>query len=250
MSTSVLYPNAAWKQEVHRSLAAHRSRRSMLAGQPSETALKWAVSSGRGSQVAARVAARYAHAPSFSELQAVEAPVAPRAVSPVPQAAPQPVIAQPAPEASSPSVPVLQPAIPVTAPWEPEMPPPVAVAPPSAPAQASAPILPPESLDAWENSYTQSAWQPDPRLRPVLSDVVRSPRPAQMDEFFSAPGPVAVEPDQPIHANLIEFPRVVVAPRKMRPRRAEGIAADGMDRQLSIFEVDPGAFPAPSQAEA
>ena len=32
----------------------------------------------------------------------------------------------------------------------------------------------------------------------------------------------AVEPAQPIHANLIEFPREIVATRKVRPRLAEG----------------------------
>jgi uncharacterized RDD family membrane protein YckC len=119
-----------------------------------------------------------------------------------------------------------------------------------APALSSAPLPPPESLDAWESEYAQNAWQPDPGLRPAITDVVRSPRPQRMDEFFSEQGPVAVEPDQPIHANLIEFPREVVATRKMRPRRAERTAPDRMDRQLSIFEVDPGTFPAPAQAEA
>jgi len=119
-----------------------------------------------------------------------------------------------------------------------------------APAQTSTPHLPPESLDAWESEYAQNSWHPDPGLRPVLSDVVRSPRPALMDEFFGPQAPVAVEPDLPIHANLIEFPREVVAARKMRPRRAERLATDGLDRQLSIFEVDPGAFQTPSPAEA
>jgi uncharacterized RDD family membrane protein YckC len=52
-----------------------------------------------------------------------------------------------------------------------------------------------------------------------------------------------VEPDLPIHANLIEFPRELVATRKMRPRRAEGpYAVQRTEMQLSIFEVDPGAI--------
>jgi uncharacterized RDD family membrane protein YckC len=54
---------------------------------------------------------------------------------------------------------------------------------------------------------------------------------------------VPVEPDLPIHANLIEFPRELVATRKRRPRRAEGpFAATGAQRQLNIFEVDPDAL--------
>jgi hypothetical protein len=52
-----------------------------------------------------------------------------------------------------------------------------------------------------------------------------------------------VEPDLPIHANLIEFPRELVATRKIRPRLAEGASADAdAERQLSIFEVDPGTI--------
>jgi uncharacterized RDD family membrane protein YckC len=62
-----------------------------------------------------------------------------------------------------------------------------------------------------------------------------------------APGGEAiemVEPAQPIHANLIEFPRELVATRRVRPRRAEGpfAASAAPGAQLSIFEVDPGAI--------
>ncbi len=52
-----------------------------------------------------------------------------------------------------------------------------------------------------------------------------------------------IEPTQPIYGNLIEFPRQLVATRKVRPRRVEGpLAADASEAQLSIFEVDPGAI--------
>ena len=48
---------------------------------------------------------------------------------------------------------------------------------------------------------------------------------------------------EPIYANLIHFPREVVATRKLRPRRAEGPLVDGAaGTQLSIFEVDPGSI--------
>jgi hypothetical protein len=51
-------------------------------------------------------------------------------------------------------------------------------------------------------------------------------------------------PPVPLPANLIEFPRHLVAPRKARPRYAEGPLreesdAAPMDGQLRIFEVDP-----------
>jgi uncharacterized RDD family membrane protein YckC len=53
-----------------------------------------------------------------------------------------------------------------------------------------------------------------------------------------------VEPAEPMHANLIEFPRELVATRKMRPRLADGpfAAAGDATGQLSIFEVDPGSI--------
>jgi uncharacterized RDD family membrane protein YckC len=55
--------------------------------------------------------------------------------------------------------------------------------------------------------------------------------------------PIEIDSQQS-HANLIEFPRELVAARKMRPRMAEtapGGATAEQDVQLSIFEVDPGS---------
>jgi uncharacterized RDD family membrane protein YckC len=60
-----------------------------------------------------------------------------------------------------------------------------------------------------------------------------------------------VEPELPIHANLIEFPRELVATRKIRPSRAEGpFVVEGSGRQLSIFEVDPGDLSTGAEAGA
>ncbi len=54
-------------------------------------------------------------------------------------------------------------------------------------------------------------------------------------------GPIyeAVEAAQPIAANLIEFPREIVATRRMRPRITEASLESTEPQQLSIFEVDP-----------
>jgi uncharacterized RDD family membrane protein YckC len=73
----------------------------------------------------------------------------------------------------------------------------------------------------------ETSWQPEPALRSPLET-----------EGFEL-----VEPALPIHANLIQFPRELVATRRIRPRRAEGPYAesDASLTQLSIFEVDPGA---------
>jgi len=65
-------------------------------------------------------------------------------------------------------------------------------------------------------------------------------------------------PPMPLPANLIEFPRQLVAPRKARPRYAEGPlrAAAGPapgQGQLRIFEVDPAQIsttPVPAEAPA
>jgi uncharacterized RDD family membrane protein YckC len=59
-------------------------------------------------------------------------------------------------------------------------------------------------------------------------------------EALDAQGLEVVEAAQPIHANLIHYPRELVATRKVRPRRAEGpyAAAVAAQGQLSIFEVE------------
>jgi uncharacterized RDD family membrane protein YckC len=64
--------------------------------------------------------------------------------------------------------------------------------------------------------------------------------------FRQAPQfPPPATPPVPIPANLLEFPRQLVAPRKARPRVAEGPLREEADTtpdaaQLRIFEVEPG----------
>jgi uncharacterized RDD family membrane protein YckC len=64
--------------------------------------------------------------------------------------------------------------------------------------------------------------------------------PAQVAETLHSE-PIVVDADR-THANLIAFPRELVAPRKMRPRLAVATPGSTPDpeAQLSIFEVDPG----------
>ena len=65
-----------------------------------------------------------------------------------------------------------------------------------------------------------------------------------------------IGPPVPLPANLIEFPRQLVAPRKARPRYAEGplrdVSAPALgEGQLRIFEVDPAQIsttPVPAEA--
>lgn len=86
-----------------------------------------------------------------------------------------------------------------------------------------------------------------------------SHQPAQTPRFLeSAHDPLeeaTVAPAIPLAANLIEFPRELVAPRKARPRLAEGPLRDAAppSGQLRIFEVELDAIdrqPAPSAVAA
>ncbi|HXU23129.1 MAG TPA: RDD family protein, partial [Tepidiformaceae bacterium] len=110
-------------------------------------------------------------------------------------------------------------------------------------------------------------WEPDMPVRVLQPKAAPAPEPFGLEtEDWWTPAqvratlrnePIAIEAD-PGHANLIEFPRELVATRKMRPRLAEPTPAP--QSQLSIFEVDPGTIstepaaagtlaPAPSWAE-
>jgi uncharacterized RDD family membrane protein YckC len=71
------------------------------------------------------------------------------------------------------------------------------------------------------------------RQSPVWSPVWESFR----DEFWANDDPL-----EPLPANLLEFPRQLVAPRKARPRLAEGPLREEFTprtAQLRIFEVEP-----------
>jgi len=115
-------------------------------------------------------------------------------------------------------------------------------------------------------------WEPDLPARSLNEGTILSPHRGDRiqdgieisakDWWEAAPDPrdsigqeaiEAVEPELPIHANLIEFPRELVATRKVRPRLAEIEAGGGAAlpaSQLSIFEVDPRAISTEPEAAA
>jgi uncharacterized RDD family membrane protein YckC len=68
-----------------------------------------------------------------------------------------------------------------------------------------------------------------------------SPHPPLMPQFCDPLEEETVAPAIPLAANLIEFPRELVAVRKARPRLAEGPLRDAEPQtgQLRIFEVEP-----------
>jgi uncharacterized RDD family membrane protein YckC len=171
----------AWKKELNERLAATRSRRLRNREEqvplPGLEDIERKVES-RASRLAAKVAQRYANAPSYSELLAAE-----RARVEVASAA----LPASGSDYFSPQPQEISQAVPVAA----------------------------VSVNAKEPA---------------------SPEPPEHDEVeFSG----VVEP---LAANLIDVPRELVAPRKIRPRLAEGplrVSAPAGQDQLKIFEVAP-----------
>jgi uncharacterized RDD family membrane protein YckC len=229
----------SWKEEVNQRLAAHKNRKGPTLAEPARPVAQHGGS--LAAAAAARVAARYAKAPSYSEMLAEEARAAVRAAEAASRAA---LHAQAAAESVLAGLEAASAAEPE---WEPEAP----RAEDPAPATAASVSLAPK-----KESY-EIRWEPELPTRAVESQAAptrgidheeaaeedwwNAPSPAE--NAFAAAMPQTVEPAQPIHANLIEFPREIVATRKARPHLAEAGYAPAAEpeRQLSIFEVDPEA---------
>jgi uncharacterized RDD family membrane protein YckC len=259
---------------VNQRLAAHRNKRGgaqedvrgQAAGSPR-------AASARAAEAAARVAARYAKAPSYNQLLAGEARAVVRAAGAAAEAARN---AQAAAEAvlagleggsmtadlwanevsQAPNPAVLAP--PAASRWQDE-PPPVAAT-PANPVQPDAPWA--GAQPRWEETLPQpnhaaerDVWS-EMRVHPAPYPQESGPRGGERyarhadegelfpEAHFDGADPMqsaTVEPIQHLPANLIEFPRELVAPRKARPRLAEGplYEAEPENPQLSIFEVDP-----------
>ena len=233
----------SWKQEVHRRVAAHNSRRGLNPAEREMPAEARHGSSSRAAQVAARVAARYAKTPSYSQLQAAEARTAVRAaeiateVALEAQAAARAVLAG------------LESAGNAESGRDDDIPAAGSVnSRPSAQSSQRPPIefhlepgtaVRPERTAKAKHSRQQSEvevfpslveqwWQSDP----LPSDPLGA---RELDRIEAALSEV------PIHANLIEFPREQADTRNARPRIADTSHSTQGDAapQLSIFEVDP-----------
>jgi uncharacterized RDD family membrane protein YckC len=253
-------PNpSSWKQEVNLRLAAHKSRRGPFTGLPAAPVQMQPSGTSRAAQAAARVAARYAQAPSYSEMQAAEARVAvctaeiATQVALQAQATAQAVLAsmgaaaveaparQPEEMRSRAAEKVIEVSPASLADLQPPTPQPAAPEPSS------------HQTTAWEGQRAFGLrWEPDmPARRTEMGRASHGREDFEIStEDWWSPAEaepmsaVVIEPAQPIPANLIEFPREMVATRKVRPRRVEGEFActGGSDGQLSIFEVDPEAI--------
>jgi uncharacterized RDD family membrane protein YckC len=207
-----LYPS--WKQEVNRRVAAHKSRKNAPAEDAATHAEARMPRAGRAAQAAARVAARYANAPSYSQVLAEEARAAMRAAE----------AAQMAAEDAHAAVQMVLDELEAA----------------TSDASEAHPAIEPYNLSETSSIGTSS----ETRLQ-----MPQEASGGAVIEWHDMTLPTpdgksdANEPAQHAAANLIQFPREMVATRKLRPRRIEGpLAEHEAGPQLSIFEVDPGVI--------
>jgi uncharacterized RDD family membrane protein YckC len=202
-----------WKDEITSRVHAHRARSPRTPeNQPVLPGMEDALSS---SSIAARVAERYARLPSYRETLAAQAAAAKPAVDSFETAA----SATPATQQPQPAQPHI------------EIEPPIAE-------------LAPE------------ACQPDLLRYSVSTDSLPAPRSTPPEAHIDVPPPSAypadlvpgladpleatlVEPAQPLPTRLLMSPRELVAPRKARPRLAEGPLRDDPFAPDSAADPDP-----------
>jgi uncharacterized RDD family membrane protein YckC len=216
----------AWKMELNAKLAAHRQRQPAARGEAGESrpgseaagSERGGGGSTRAAMVAARVAERYAKAPSYSEFLAASAAAASAAAETAAFAARQ---AQDAAESFARLSGDRDAA--EQARWDvPEV--------EARETEASPALAKPALLD--ESWVTVEHPQPLPARGSVPA---RQAGPSAngfgggiLDAFAEATVPPAVG----LPAKLIEFPRELIAPRKSRPRIAEGPMAEA-----SLFDL-------------
>jgi uncharacterized RDD family membrane protein YckC len=249
--------------EVNRRVAEHNERKGQTAATDGARTESHPVDSP-AARVAERVAARYAKAPSYSELMAEEARAALRAAEAVSraaleaQAAAASVLAGLEAAAAASDQQAWEPALFAEADLERKWAPSdeIVRADGTGVSGAGGAVRPsePAQRQSFEVRYDADM--------PVRESGLRATRASRGVNIVEAHGEtlryedrqVADAPDSQgfevveaahdIPANLIQFPRELVATRKIRPRRAEGpyaalVAAQG---QLSIFEVEQSAI--------
>jgi uncharacterized RDD family membrane protein YckC len=240
-------PKPSWKQEVNQRLEAHKSRKGLSGVEDVSQREERSNVSDRAAQAAARVAARFSNAPSYGEMQAAEARAALRNAEAATRAA---LEAQAAAQAALANLERLSERLserlieaeeeqnaPDSLPhdradWGPEAELPSISAPP------------PKAEWATERLAAAVAPKQTPFLTNPIKHSTESVRlsPAYLTEEPAEDAPDKwVEPAKPIHANLIRFPRELVATRRIRPHLAENLRSEAEEQngQLNIFEVEP-----------
>jgi uncharacterized RDD family membrane protein YckC len=231
----------ALREQVAERLAAHRSRRTRPSG-PSVTPIATAApAKTRAARIAAAVTERYAHSQSYRDFLAAEAE---RAIHEAQAAAEVAALnAQAVAEAQNQLLFELDQFAAEASTLTPE---PAFESPfqarPSAEPTATAPH---EGLSIRFSEEIEH--NPAPVARARLGhahELLNEDEAANLDdEIAFRQSPVFEEPATEISANLIEFPRQLVAARKARPRLAEGPLREEADltpdaAQLRIFEVE------------
>jgi uncharacterized RDD family membrane protein YckC len=222
-------PQPSWKQEVNRRLEAHKIRKGLsIVDQNCAPEGRSGVSS-RAAEAAARVAARFSQKPSYTEieLQAAETRAALRNLEAATRAA---LEAQAATQVALENLERNERSFVLR----------------QEEAEQSA------FFDSHGEAVVEASWEAGVGSMAASIGEERSPAPSIKEAPL--PGPAADfgrdQPGdrfwtgQPIHANLIQFPRELVATRRIRPRIADSaeIKAEESYGQLSIFEVDPSSI--------
>ena len=234
-----------WKQEVNRRLAEHRSRKSAPAAGPHAVEGERPNGRSRSAEAAARVAQRFAHAPSYGDVL-LQQPRAARAdesrYAPLAHEKPAETVgaefqseAQHVSSWESMAEAHKRPAFAHK---------PAAIPGAIAAAIIDAPVAIMELNSASEPAaaiaYAAESRESTRLFGGAAAELLQPP--AQQQGAADAVEEFRDVEEEPIHANLIEFPRELVATRKIRPRLVEGPLSAMQNAQLSIFEVDPEAI--------
>ncbi len=254
----------ALKQQVSERLAAHRNRRGRQTGSGAEQPAPSTPARERTAKIAAAVAERYAQSKSYRTFLAEEAERAIRQAEAAAEVAAlnAQAVAQAQYDlldeldnyvAETPSPTVIaaprfvEPAISATQPQ------PVAsqldLNPPPQYTSASFTVRLAEEIRLPGTESAGAHLSHRSHARDIADAAMRSADPSEalsLDEeiaFRQAPVFEPIEPTVEIAANLIEFPRQLVAPRRARPRLAEGPLREESETQhessqLRIFEVE------------
>ncbi|MDW5264814.1 MULTISPECIES: RDD family protein [Acidobacteriaceae] len=268
----------ALKQQVAERLAAHRARHGQQAAAPTPSIVRPTAAKPRAAQIAAAVAERYAQSQSYRAFLAAEAERAIQEAHAAAEVAAR--SAQAIADAQNALLAELDQ-------WE-LTPPPAPSAPISSPALSSfAPATPPTLSSFAEGggsafSLTEPQTQvssagltvrlyedrnhsiPGPfsgashnRYHDPFEEIEEEERLALEDEIAFRQSPTFEDRLAPVEipANLIEFPRQLVASRRARPRIAEGPLREEAEQahdatQLRIFEVESAQISTAPAAES
>jgi uncharacterized RDD family membrane protein YckC len=242
----------ALKEQVAQRLAAHRARRTQRVGQPVTPIANSTPANVRASRIAAAVAERYANSQSYRAFLAAQAEAAIREAEAAAEVAA--LNAQAVADAQYQLLAELDqwtltpPTPPTTLPADtPRITEALAPAQPNTPASASGLTVRLYDEAQVARSYSEPSVPSYRSWHTITPDETEALALDEEIAFRQSPVFEDVTPPIDIPANLIEFPRQLVAPRKARPRLAEGPLREEADQtahrdshtaQLRIFEVE------------